>query len=290
MALWADMGGYLASKNLSKELRTALVPGLRFRQFCDVHDVEHNKRFAGATFTWNVYSTVTGGSTSGAISETQAMPEGSISVTQGSMTITDYGLSVPFTQKLDDLSEQPVKEVIHKVLKEDAKQKLDYGAALQFAATPLRVAAASDATEVTLTTNGSTATTNNVALGTGHIKSIVDLMKERNIPAYSDDDYYCIAWPTTFRSFKNELEGINKYTPEGFALVKRGEVGRYENCRFVEQTNVAKTALSTAATSWTNGKSNWAFFLGADTVSEGIAVPEEIRGKIPGDCLNVVPC
>ena len=40
MALWTDQGGYLASLNLSKELRTALKPGLRFRQFCDIKDPE----------------------------------------------------------------------------------------------------------------------------------------------------------------------------------------------------------------------------------------------------------
>ena len=41
------------------------------------------------------------------------------------------------------------------------------------------------------------------------------------------------------------------------------------------------TALFRSA--WTNGKSDWAVFFGEDTVAEAIAVPEEIRGKIPGD-------
>lgn len=31
------------------------------------------------------------------------------------------------------------------------------------------------------------------------------------------------------------------------------------------------------------GLSNWAFFFGGDTVAEAVAIPEEIRGKIPGD-------
>ena len=289
MALWTDQGGYLASLNLSKELRTALKPGLRFRQFCDIKDPEQQGAMhKGATFHWNVYSKVTaatGVPTNRALDERDTMHEGTYSVSQGTLTISEHGLSVPYTGKLDDLSEQPVKEIIHKILKEDAKETLDYMAALQFAATPLRVAPASGSstTAVTLTTNGATATTNGVAMGTGHVKAIVDIMKERNIPSYTDDDYYCIGWPTTFRSFKNELEAINKYTPEGFGIIKRGEIGRYENCRFVEQTNVAKTALSTAGAAWSGGLSNWAFFFGGDTVAEAVAIPEEIRGKIPGD-------
>jgi hypothetical protein len=46
--------------------------------------------------------------------------------------------------------------------------------------------------------------------------------------------------------------------------------------RFVMQTNIASEA-------WSNGKSDAAYFFGADTVLEGVVVPEEIRGKIPDD-------
>jgi hypothetical protein len=53
------------------------------------------------------------------------MPETNFTIMQGTMTITEYGNSVPYTGKLDDLSEQPVKEIINKVLKNDAKKALD---------------------------------------------------------------------------------------------------------------------------------------------------------------------
>ena len=81
---------------------------------------------------------------------------------------------------------------------------------------------------------------------------------------------------STFRKFKNDLESIHQYVDKGFQMIMSGEIGRYESCRFVEQTNIGKSA-------WTNGKSNWAFFFGDDTVAEAIAVPEEMRGKIPTD-------
>jgi hypothetical protein len=41
--------------------------------------------------------------------------------------------------------------------------------------------------------------------------------------------------------------------------------------------------MGTAAGAWTNSKSDWAIFMGADTVAEAVAIPEEIRGKIPTD-------
>ena len=236
---------------------------------------------------WNVFSKLVpeSGSSTRVLVETSVMPKGNFTITQGTMTISERGISVPYTGVLDDLSEQPVKEIIHKVLKRDCKETMDIACAEEFAKTPLRVVPANgtDTSAVTLTTNGTATLTNTLALGTKHVKTIIDVMKERDIPAYTDDDYYCIAWPTTFRAFKDDLEGIKQYTDTGFGHIMRGEIGRYENCRFIEQTNVPKTALSTAAAAWAQAKSNWAFFFGADTVAEAIAVPEEIRGKIPGD-------
>ena len=270
------------SDNLSKELRTAVQPGLRFRQFCDVKDPEHNTRHAGATFHWNVYSDVA--TAGGAIDEDDTMPETNFTITQGTMTITEYGNSVPYTGLLDDLSEQPVKEIIHKVLKNDCKKAIDSAAQTQFDATPLRVySSATNTAAVVLTTNGTCTGTNNIELGKNHVKTIIDTMKERDIPPYLDEDYYAIARPATYRKFKNDLEDIKKYIELGFGHIQKGEIGRYEGCRFVEQTNIAAGGAGTSSATWSLAKSGWCYFMGEDTVAEGVAVPEEIRGKLPGD-------
>jgi hypothetical protein len=115
-----------------------------------------------------------------------------------------------------------------------------------------------------------------IALNKNHVKAIVDVMKERNIPPYEADDYFGIAWPTTWRQLKNDLESVHQYVQAGFTMILNGEIGRYEGVRFIEQTNVAKAA-------WGAGLTNWAFFFGGDTVAEGIVIPEEMRGKIPTD-------
>lgn len=287
-----SLGGYMYSDNLSKVLRNAVQPMVKFRQFADVKDAALQQKGKGDVFHWNVYSDVaTRGAT---LVETTAMPETNYTITQGTMQITEYGNSVPYTGKLDDLSEQPVKEVINKVLKNDAKKVFDIAAHAQFRATPLRVVPTlGTATDtVTLTTNGTATATNNVALGKAHVKAIVDLMKERNIPPAMGDDYISISHPSTFRPFKNELETVKQYTDDGFQLILNGEIGRYENTRFVEQTNIPKGGAADSLTfnpttdtpdPWNNGKSSWAFFFGQDTVAEGVAVPEEMRGKIPTD-------
>jgi N4-gp56 family major capsid protein len=278
--LWLTntLGGYMYSDSLSDVLRYAVQPLVKFRQFADVKDAAVQGKGKGDTFHWNVFSDVQTQGTK--LVETDAMPETNFVITQGTMTITEFGNSVPYTGKLDDLSEQPVKEIINKVLKNDAKKAFDIAAHAEFNKTPLRVipTGGTDTAAVTLYTNGTVTGVNNVAMGKEHVKAIVDLMKERNIPPYQADDYMALAHPTTFRKLKNDLEDVHKYVEPGFRMIVNGEMGRYESTRFVEQTNINKESSN-----WTNAKSNWAFFFGNDTVAEGIAVPEEMRGKIPTD-------
>lgn len=298
--LWVvdSLGGYAYSDKLSRELRIAVQPTTKFRSFCDAKDAtrarnpEGNMLGKGDTYHWNVYGdTATQG---GTLVETSTMPETNFTISQGTLTVTEYGNSVPYTGKLDNLSEQPIREIIHKVLKHDAKKAFDIGAHAQFNTTPLRVVPTdgTSTTAITLTTNGTATATNNIAMQKEHVKLVVDLMKERNIPAYVGDDYVAMGWPTTFRPLKNDLEAIHQYTEAGFKLIHAGEIGRYENTRFVEQTHIPKGGAADSATwsasthtadAWNNAKSDWCFFFGEDTVAEGIVIPEEMRGKIPSD-------
>ncbi len=271
-----SLGGFMYSDELSDVLRTALQPLARFRQFCDIKEGKEQSK--GDKLYWNVYSDAA--TQGGALTEGSAMPETNYTVTQESLTVTEYGNSVPFTKKLDELSKHSVIEVIHKVLKNDARQALDTAAYTEFAKTKLTVTPAGvggdSATDIVVEETGTPTATNNAALTKAHIKGIADEMKERNITPYDGEHYAAIARPATLRPFKDELEAIHKYVDEGFQRILNGEIGRYEGIRFTEQTNIASKA-------WTNGQSDEAFFFGADTVAEGIVIPEEIRGKIPTD-------
>ena len=117
-------------------------------------------------------------------------------------------------------------------------------------------------------------------------------MNTTNIPPYLDDDYICISHPTTYRTYKNDLESVKQYTETGLGHIFAGETGRYENTRHIEQNFIPKGGANDSTTfdpytqtadAWNNGLSSWAFYAGGDTVTEAIAVPEEIRAKIPGD-------
>src|SRR3990167_6351182 len=286
--LWAvnSLGGLFYSQNLSDELREALQPMSRFRQFCDVKDASQQGKGKGQTFTWDVVSNAA--TAGGTLVETNTMPETQFTITQATLTINEYGNSVPYSGKLEALSKFEVRKPVMQALRNDAVKTFDRAAWVQFNAAPLRVVpatAGTSTTVLTLTTNGTATATNQIAFQKEHAKLVVDLMKERNIPAYTNDDYVGIAWPTTLRTFKNNLEAIHQYTAAGIQLIFNAEIGRYENVSYTEQTNIGKNYGMTdgaGGTAWTAGNS-WIFFLGADTVAEGVTIPEEMRAKIPTD-------
>ena len=282
--IWAtnSLGGFMYALNLSDELRQALQPMSRFRQFCEPMDGDGKQR--GQTFTWDVYGNLS--AAGGTLVETATMPETNAAITQATLTITEYGNSVPYSGKLEALSKFQVRAPVMKSLRNDAVKTYDRAAWAQFNQCKLRVfPAAGTGNTLTLTTNGTMTGTNTVAFNNSHAKAVVDLMKERNIPGYVGDDYMAIAWPSTLRTFKNNLETLHQYTAAGIQLIFNAEIGRYENIRFTEQTNVCK-GVSTdgiTGTPWSTSLSDWIFFFGEDTVVEGIAIPEEVRAKIPTD-------
>ena len=65
-----SLGGYMWSPNLSRKLRTALQPMVRFRQFCDAKEAFGTG--VGEYFNWNVYSDVEDEGRS--LAETETMP------------------------------------------------------------------------------------------------------------------------------------------------------------------------------------------------------------------------
>ena len=290
--IWSvnSLGGFFYSLNLSDELRESLQPLTKFRQFCDVKDASQQGKKKGDIFTWDVVGNLTRGNR--ALLETNTVGEGSFAITQATLTISERGMSVPYSGKLEALGKFEVKQPIMRALKNDASKDIDALAATQFKRTQLR--AVLDTSSTTCTTNGTATAVSSIALTTVGVKDIRDFMAERSIPAYVNDDYYAIARPTALRTLKNNLENIHQYTEAGFRMIMNGEIGRYEQVRFVEQTNIPKggAADSTAYNMFTNtddawnvagGLRDWCFFFGEDTVAEAIAVPEEMRAKIPTD-------
>jgi len=290
--LWgvAAEGGFMYSDELSDILRQQVQPLTKMRQLCDAEDGTQKGLNRGDRFLWDVYGNV--GTQGRRLDENAPVPETGFTILQRSLTVFEAGNSVPYTGKLLALAKHQVASIIDKTLKDDARKYFDIESYLQFKSTVLRASVTNSTTTVTLDTNGTASLTNSVNLGTGHIKALVDTMKERNIPPYTADDYVSVSHPTTYRNLKNTLETVHQYTETGLQQIFNGEIGRYESVRFIEQTFIPKGGAANATTfdpwtgtaqNWTNNLSSWMFMLGGDTVTEAVCIPEEIRAKIPSD-------
>lgn len=271
--LWSNTGqGFMASDILSENWRTSLQPLTRFRQFCDVQEAIGKNN--GEKYTWTIYGdTLDSGSRE--LQESSPMPTTSFPLFQGEVVVTEHGISIPHTLKYETMSEHNVPEIITKTLKNDANRAFDRLAHAEFDATPLLAVGAASGV-INLTDTGTAFGANDIAMSKDHVKTIRDIMEERNIPVFDSEDYIAVMRPTTMRPVQDGLEGVFQYVDEGYKRIVNGERGRYSGVRFVTQTNIPSEA-------WSNAKSDAAYFFGADTVTEAITNPEELRGKIPDD-------
>ena len=286
-----SLGGRYAAFNLSKDLRQAVRGVARFRQFADVRDAWGKVTRSGQTFTWDTVPMMSRASR--ALSETNTIGQGNHTVLQGTLTVNERGFSVPFTEALESLSMIEVREPIMKVLRYDALCDTEALVHQQFNATPLRAAATATADNVTLTTNSTATLTVSQQIATANVKSIIDTMKDRDIPVYKNGDYYAIARHGGLRNLKNQLEAIQQYTETGLDMIMNGEIGRYADCRFIEQTVIPAggaadsttfDAFTNTADAWNAAAApDWVFFFGEDTVCEAIHTPMEVRTKRPDD-------
>lgn len=289
---WTGDGAYYYSEELSDILRTNLQALTKFRQFADVKDASKKGLHRGDAFRWNRYGDL--GTQGRQLDEQKEIPQTNFSVDQSSLTITEFGNSVPYTSKLEKLAKHDVVDIVRKALAHDARKAFDIAAWNQFnkTKTVFGPSSGSSTTAITLATNGTAPVTNNVSLGADHFKAIADMMEERNVPPFKADDYMCLSHPSTIRPVKNDLESVNQYTESGIDRIYRGEVGKYEEIRVAQQNFIPKGGAQDSTTfdpyakvadPWNNGQSSWAFFFGGDTVMEALVQPEEIRAKIPSD-------
>lgn len=263
-------GGHLANPKLSEKLRFSSYEMARFRQFCNVKEDGMKQR--GETMNFDkILKLATGG---GTVSETSTVPSDKFTITKGTITVTEYANKIPYTGKLEALSEFDIKNPVQKRLRDDMKDALDVAAGAQFTAAEFKAVLVST-TSVTFTTNGTATATATANLHTNTVRQIVSYMKKKNIPFYDNNGYVCVGAIDSIGSLYDAFQALIQYTkPE---LMFAGEVGRYYSCRFVEENNVLSTTIGSGSAYAS------ACFFGDDAVMEGIAVAEELRADTPSD-------
>ena len=285
-ALSAD-GGFLANVPLSKKLRHSAQPLMKFRQF--VRTAEGFGKNRGDTLDFDKISNVQ--TQGGQLSESAKMPETKYQIVKDSLVVTEYGNSVPYTGKLETMSEFDITNPTQKTLRDDMAKVFDTQISTEFKDTMTLYIPSGEASGAWDLDGTATATAaSNMTIF--HIKELVDALRTGDfgtagtndmnpVPPFTgpQGEYVMITSVRGARGLKDdaEFEEWMKYTQPDRLI--RGEVGRIYGVRVVEQ-NYTGALLNGTGTSNVLGE---AVIFGDDPVIEGVAIPEELRAKIPGD-------
>lgn len=278
-SLWVNNGGIISSPPLSNFLRFAAQPMYKFRQFADTKDALGKN--TGESFNWDKVADVA--TPGGSLTETSTMPLTQQTITKGTLTITEYGNAIPYTFKLEALSQFDMENVIRKGLLNDKVAIIDAAVHAQFNATPLvYVGTATDGHA--LTTNGTATATNTSVLNERHVRKMRLELEKRNVPTLEGDSYVFVGALEAVESLQGAMVSVNQYTEIGMKKILNGEQGYIGGVRIVKDNNATRytydlSARTKTAKTWSGGLALEGFMFGGDTVVEAMAVPEEIRAK-----------
>ena len=281
--LWTTHSGVLTNNKLTKEFQREAQPLQRFRQFVSFKNALGKN--SGETVNWLRASNV--GDYGKKVAETSTMPETTQPLSWGTLTVYEYGNTIPFTYKVETLSEFDIKNIIKESLLQDSVKVLDGLIERQFNACQYRyVGTGSDAAGV-VTSNGVATATNSAVLSPYHVRKMRLELEKLNVPTW-DGDYACIASLEAMESLEGDIVSINQYTESGYSKILAGEVGKLHGVRFIKDGFATRftydeDAGTATAKSWANGLSLEAYMFGRPTVKEALTVPEEIRMKVTTD-------
>jgi len=263
-----SLGGYFSIDDLSRELRYQAQTLQVFRKFVKTEPMAGKNK--GDKVLFDKISNLT--SNGGTIAETDTMPTTGYTITQGTLAMTEYGIAVPFTQKLENVAFVAVPESIKTSLRNSMSKVLDSAAAAEFQTSDYKAMIINTAT-TSFASGGAADSAAAANMSDKNVRDIVDKMKILNIPAYDGKNYCAVCSTNAIRGLYDTFEAKANQTTLKTAI--SGEVGNYYKTRFFEETNVLSNVLSSYY--------GEAVFFGDDAVREGVVVGEEVRMKIPTD-------
>jgi N4-gp56 family major capsid protein len=267
--------GTYKSHALSSKLYEAAVENSVFVDH--VRPVDGYGRNKGETVTLTRVQNITEPTTAD-LEETVRIPEDEFNLTTKTITVTELGRAVPYTNLAQDLSEYDVENPIQRKLRDQMRLVLDTKAAVAFKLAKVKYVP-TGATSNTITTNGTPGALATVNMNFFHVEEIRDYMFDTlQVPPLEGDDYLGIFRTLGLRGIKRDTkwEEWHKYLDPQAKY--NGEVGRIEGIRFIE-CNHARAL----------GKIGSGSILGEGVVfgEDGVAIAEamtpELRAAIPGD-------
>lgn len=265
-------GGYVTVPHLTELIRVAAQEAQGMAQLANPPDEENLGKGAGDTVYYIFVKNVA--NEGGALSESQPVPETKMTVVRSSFTITEYGNSLTWTGKLEDLANLPVEHPFVRGLINDIR-KVENTAVYTKAITTdykARVNHASNST-IEFVTNG---TLTGQALADPDWAALMRLVAEAediNIPYWDGESYVYVTGKQAITKLRLDSNLTNFLKEDSGRAALNGEIGRVAGCIVVKDNHkIDKTAGASAF--------NEGVLFGADAVQQQIGLPWEIRREV----------
>jgi N4-gp56 family major capsid protein len=216
--------------------------------------------------------------TNARLSENERIPEDTLALSTTTITVKEWGRSVPFNSLAEDLSKFDVENTIQMTLKNQLKLVLDSAACAAFKTAKVKYTPTGAATN-NISTSGVAGASATANINAFHLEQIRDYLYDTLLaPPASGDDYIGIFRALAIRGLKNDSNWLewHKYTDPQAKF--NGEAGRWESIRLIE-TNHAN-ALGKIGTGSVLGEG---IVFGADAVAMAESMTPELRAKSPED-------
>ena len=266
------LGGYMVHTKLSKNVYHAANPILKFRQFTQLKEAFGKNQ--GDAVLINKWSAIT--TAGGALTEGTDMTMHGATLSQVTLTLTEYGNPIDFSSKVATLANNAIEKEISIVLARDAAKTIDTtiegiwdGAQLRYVGTSTSGGA--------MTTNGTATATNTSVLNAFHVKEIIDYLRAANVPTHTQDDFVCVGTTKALRGLKDDSSWENAALYGDTKRLFNGEAGKFYGCRFIETNNAMSAAIGAGTLT------GEAYFIGGDFCAEALALPLQVRKELPKD-------
>jgi hypothetical protein len=276
----ASDGGHFANPRLSSKLRYVNTAKYIFRQFTRPEPGYGKGRGESIDFD-KVTMAVTAG---GEIGEFQDIPETKFSITKDNLRVTEWGNSIPWTGKLETLSEFNPNQPVQKVIMNDEKAVLDHAVSAMMKTSDLCYIPTGAAVGV-WDVDGTPSTAGTAQFNYFHLKEMVDAARMglfgsntgKIIPPMPDGNYALILSIRAQRGLFDdpEFQEAAKFTYP--RKLFNGEIMSeiVYNCRIIVTDD--NDSLDNNKGSNDIGE---ALLIGDDSVIEGVALKEELRYKL----------
>lgn len=263
---------------LSAKLRVAAIPKCVGMQFVSTEEGYGRKMGESITITRlsNMVEPL-----NGRIPELESIPEDTITLSTVTITVSEWGRAVPYTELSQDLAAFDPHNLIQRKLMDLMKLTLDTGVFSAFKSASAKIKAEpTGISSINFDTGGAPTQQATVNLNVFHLEQIRDYMYYTlNVPPYEGDDYIMLASTKAKRGLMSDpaFETWHKYTDP--AAKYNSEFGRMEQTRIVEINHQRALSGSLGA----GGVLGEALVFGEDAVTMAVALEPELRLGLPQD-------